>query len=74
MSWEVKVNGAVIHVIQEGDVKPHSEETEWSVRTLLTSKCSCGTRVEVNEHGSWVIIHSSFNGREGVEWANDLLK
>jgi hypothetical protein len=74
MGWEVKVNGAEIHVIPEDDLKPHSEDTEWGIRTMVTSKCLCGTRVEVNEKGSWVIIHSSFDGREGLEWANEILK
>lgn len=46
------------------DLKEHEEK----------STCPCGPRVEVVEGGNMVCIHNSYDGREAVEWANEIFK
>lgn len=40
------------------------------------SKCACKPRVIYQEVEPFklIIVHNSFDGREGVEWANEILK
>lgn len=36
--------------------------------------CQCKCEPEIkNEGDSFLIIHNSFDGREGIEWANEIL-
>lgn len=35
--------------------------------------CGCQPRVS-REKNVWLILHNSFDGREGVEWVNEILK
>lgn len=73
MSWEVVIKSQTeIHVIPDEDVHEHSIENGWSVKELYFSKCSCGARCEF-ANSNWITIHSSFDGREGVEWATAIL-
>jgi len=37
------------------------------------SECKCEPWFKPLENGSVVIVHSSFNGREAVEWAEEIL-
>lgn len=50
------------HVLPVNDVEEHEELTT----------CKCEPRVEFIE-GDMLIIHNSFDGREGVEWVNEIL-
>lgn len=52
----------MIHVLPVDDLRPHEE----------TSTCPCGPRV-ITENGTMICIHNSFDGREGLEWANEIL-
>ena len=51
-----------IHVLPNNDLEPHEE----------SSTCKCEPRV-IHENGEMIIIHNSYDGREGVEWANEIL-
>lgn len=51
-----------IHVTPNNDTKIHS----------LTHTCHCEPRIE-QEGGNMIIIHNSFDGREGVEQVNEIL-
>ena len=51
------------HIIPINDLKEHEEK----------STCSCEPRVEIID-GSQLIIHNSFDGREAVEMAKEILK
>jgi len=53
----------VFHVTPNNDIKPHSESFD----------CHCKPRVET-EGLNMIVIHNSFDGREGVEWVNEILK
>jgi len=50
------------HVLPVKDVKNHSE--------FYT--CHCKPEIKI-ESGNMIIVHNSFDGREGVEWANEIL-
>jgi hypothetical protein len=67
-----------IHVYPINDLKEHYLE---SVDPSLDGfgedvppfcPCLCDPRKE-KKYGTWLIIHNSFDGREGLEWANDIL-
>ncbi len=50
------------HVLPIDDIKQHEE----------TTTCQCEPKV-LHENGNMVIVHNSFDGREGIEWANEIL-
>jgi acetone carboxylase gamma subunit len=69
-----------IHVYPTGDLREHYLE---SVDARLDGfgdevppycPCLCDPKKERQENGTWIIVHNSFDGREGVEIVNDLLK
>jgi hypothetical protein len=51
------------HVTPNDDLAPHEESTT----------CSCEPEVLFVD-GHMIVVHSSFDGREGVEMAKELLK
>lgn len=70
----------IYHVIPIDDLKGHSGElTETGTYekglfiVRLTSQCECKPRIEYEGEGA-IVVHNSFDGREGVEWVNELLK
>jgi hypothetical protein len=50
------------HVLPTNDLEEHEESTT----------CKCEPRV-LYENGEMIIVHNSFDGREGVEIANEIL-
>ncbi len=56
-----------IHVVPVGDVEPHEE------RYTEGYECKCDPKIEV-VHETILVIHNSFDGREGVEIVNEILK
>jgi hypothetical protein len=53
----------IIHVTPNNDLKKHT----------MDYRCHC--KPEVKTEGlNFIIVHNSFDGREGVEWTNELLK
>lgn len=50
------------HVTPNNDLKSHAESTT----------CFCNPRVEYI-NGNMIIIHNAFDGREGIEWAKEIL-
>lgn len=52
----------VFHVTPIDDIEPHEEATT----------CKCEPRVE-HVNGNMVVVHNAFDGREGVEIANEIL-
>lgn len=55
----------MIHIYPLNDTKKHDTSDTGNT-------CHCNPKVEM-ESGEMVVIHNSFDGREGVEWANDIL-
>jgi hypothetical protein len=69
----------VWHITPTNDLEPHNE---WSVQEqdpadpirwkFIGCECKCKPTIKkVNE--SILVIHNSFDGREGVEWTNEIL-
>lgn len=54
----------MIHVYPLDDIEEHDIET-----TL----CKCEPRIISDTDADIIVVHNSFDGREGVEWANDIL-
>ena len=50
------------HVTPNKDIHPHEQ----------TTTCRCEPRVEM-VNGNMVVIHNAFDGRVGVEWAEEIL-
>jgi hypothetical protein len=46
---------------------------EVHVHVLYGEDCPCRPRLEP-VHSIVIVVHNSFDGREAVEWANDILK
>ena len=55
----------MIHVHPLNDIKVHDTSDTGNT-------CHCNPNVRI-ESGEMVVIHNSFDGREGVEWTNDIL-
>jgi len=51
------------HVYPVNDLREHTFETT----------CECGPTVEFIENGEAICVHNSFDGREGLELANEIL-
>lgn len=78
------------HVFPVDDEPGHSLESEWKtiefgyikpdgsvardIDQWLICKCSCKPSPQEQENGSIIVIHNSFDGREGLEWINEILK
>lgn len=77
MCWITEqTHDKVVQVIPVDDLWFHDEDVDWESMPFddaPVSRCTCGTRREVNEKGMWVIVHASFDGREALEWAQDIL-
>lgn len=69
------INVQVQHVYPLNDLKPHVIACVYNVyEDHITCPCSCEPRIERTQDGRITIVtHSSFDGREGVEWANEIL-
>lgn len=70
--WKFQLydNYSVVYPIDEWHLH---DKVVWGMGDKVKSDCPCGTRVEI-ENGHPIIIHGSFDGREGVEWAKELLQ
>lgn len=63
----------VIHVYPINDLKQHV--TKCYKASGSPPACLCNCMPEHEEVGdSIIVIHNSFDGREGVEWAEEILK
>lgn len=77
MAWKVFIESPEVrHVIPLDDAGSHlevSRDKELPFGTEPVCDCSCAPRWE-DKDGVRIFIHNSFDGREGLEWAMDLLK
>jgi hypothetical protein len=65
----------IIHVVPVDDEKGHTEKC---IMVPLSSDgnfsmCHCEPKEEI-VNDTLIVIHNSFDGREGVEWANEILQ
>lgn len=52
----------ILHILPVNDLEEHQE----------LSTCKCNPQAEFHD-GNTIIIHNSFDGREAVEWANEII-
>lgn len=52
----------IYHITPINDLKEHTE-----------SGCECNPMVNVQENGDILMLHNSYDGREGLELANEIL-
>jgi len=53
----------IYHVTPINDIQEHEE----------AANCMCEPEVMLVEGGDFIVIHSAFDGRLGVEWTNEIL-
>lgn len=63
------------HVIPEDDLHEHSTEEGLDICGCWESKCACNPDKKVLDLDlrTWLFVHNSYDGREAVEWANQVL-
>ena len=65
-------DGNIWHIYPTNDLQGHVVITTQGSFGL---HCSCQCQPEIEEvDGKHFVVHNSFDGREGVEWANEILK
>lgn len=52
----------MIHILPVSDLKEHEE----------SSTCGCNPKI-IEESGELICVHNSYDGREGLELANEIL-
>lgn len=68
---KVQVKYDAWHVFPQNDEKPH--EFTSTLDDGLYCPCKCAPIIIEKENGAFIIVHNSFDGREGVEWAAEIL-
>lgn len=63
----------VWHVTPINDIQRHIEKTDYDITKGIICLCKCSPTYEYPLGGGCVVIHNSFDGREGVEWANEII-
>ena len=66
------------HIYPVNDEYEHNLSTEYDMANQIKCRCRCQPKLEFhNNHEGFIVglsvIHNSFDGREGVEWANEIL-
>lgn len=78
------------HVYPVNDLKDHNLDSEWrtieygsfsddgsmrhNIEQRLICKCSCGPAYREQPNGAVIVVHNSFDGREGLEWFKEIFK
>lgn len=75
-------NDNIWHIAPVNDLQPHSETSSLSDRYILVNSeprkivlcvCACQPSVQYVDNDGVIIVHNAFDGREGLEWANEIL-
>lgn len=77
MSWKIQEHDGWVETFPEDEYHLHSHivgfKKSFMTTPTLFCKCDCIPRIE-KEGEIFLVHHNSFDGREGVEWANEVLK
>lgn len=57
----------MVHVVPLNDLKPHDTSDKGNT-------CHCNPRVIIEPDSDIIVVHNSFDGREGLEWAEEILE
>ena len=63
----------VYHIYPVDDLEDHFLECVYPVIGIPYCPCKCEPVFE-EKNDALIIVHNSFDGREAVEWANEILK
>ncbi len=74
MSWKIVEHDGWVETYpwDEEAIHDHVIYTKQGQDQSFFCECKCGPRLSI-ENGIILINHNSFDGREGVEWANELI-
>jgi hypothetical protein len=61
------------HVLPQNDTNPHIDYCIDMPGLPPICNCECNPTVICEENDAFIIVHNSFDGREGVEWATEIL-
>lgn len=63
----------VWHVLPVDDIQPHIDKVTYPPDGMPYCDCPCKPTCREEGKDGFLVIHNSFDGREGVEWANEIL-
>lgn len=66
------IDPEIYHVLPCNDLREHIQQC-YPLPFGMGCDCPCKPEVREQENGNILVIHNSFDGREGVEWARELL-
>lgn len=69
--WRVEVYAESTHVVPVDDDDEHEEIAYGDTDPICN--CLCHPR-RLKEGNRYIFVHSSFDGREGLEWTAQILK
>jgi len=61
------------HILPVNDLHPHIDEVKQDCIRGIYCDCPCEPDVR-EEEGTFFVVHSSFDGREGLEQVEEILK
>jgi len=71
------MNTTIKHIVPINDTHTHCEDVNYNeiMGNIPFPKCKCGAEAQFNPDvlNHFIIVHNSFDGREGIEWTNELL-
>jgi hypothetical protein len=56
----------MLHVYPLDDIEEHDTSDNGNT-------CKCDPQVIIQDNAEIIVVHNSFDGREGVEWVNEIL-
>jgi len=61
------------HVLPQNDLKDHQYycDSDWWFEVPVCH-CECKPKI-VEVDGGFVVVHNAYDGREGLEWTNEIL-
>jgi hypothetical protein len=62
------------HVYPINDTHEHDTYCNFPVIGIPYCPCICKPEHKELDNGGMIVVHNSFDGREGVEWTNEILK
>jgi len=69
-NYDVIIN----HVLPINDIEEHITDIEWVLGFTPVCKCKCMPKSSLDPDTiGWIIIHSSFDGREALEEFNAIV-
>lgn len=62
----------ILHIVPLNDAEDHLQECEFPATGTPHCPCKCEPGY-IEQGNSLLVVHGAFDGRLGVEWANEIL-